>query len=169
MELSKDLFTTYTKSEVQIIKDAIMEDSNKYSPAMLKLIESKKYFHIFKGLTESDIKQVITDVNFKKFKKGEIVLKQGQVSDEIYYIVQGDCNVVVDRKVVGKLSSNQVFGEIASIAKQPRTATVRSISDTTAISFRIQFEDMANIPYPFAVLFRNFTFELIKKLDNANK
>jgi CRP-like cAMP-binding protein len=169
MELSKELFTTYTKGEVQVIKEAIMEDSNKYSPAMLKLIESRKYFHIFKSLSEKDIKQVISEVDFKKFKKGEIVLKQGQVSDEIYYIVQGDCNVVVDRKVVGKLGSNQVFGEIAAIAKQARTATVRSITDTTAISFRINFDDVENVPYPFAILFRNFTFELIKKLDNANK
>jgi CRP-like cAMP-binding protein len=112
---------------------------------------------------------VICDVDFKKFKKGEIVIKQDEVSDQIYYIVQGDCNVVVNRKVVGKLTSNQVFGEIASIAKQPRTATVRSITDTTAISFRINYDDLETYPFPFAILFRNFTFELIKKLDNANK
>lgn len=151
------------------IKESITEDSSKFSPAMVKLIESKKYFHIFKGLSDKDIKQVITEVDFRKFNKGEIVIKQDQVSDEIYYLVKGDCNVVVDRKVVGKLTSNQVFGEIASIAKQPRTATVRSITDTTAISFKIKYEDMEQYPYPFAILFRNFTFELIRKLDNANR
>jgi CRP-like cAMP-binding protein len=165
----ESLCIKYTKEDADELRNAAAEDDKNFSPAMLQLIQMKDKFQMFSSLSELDIKKVIKNIEFKKFKKGEIVLKEGDVSDEIYFIVNGNCNVVVGRKVVGKLGSQQVFGEIASLVNSPRTATVRSTEDTLTIVFKLAFDEVSIYPYAFAILFRNFTLELVKKLDHANK
>ena len=159
----------YSKEEASELKDAASQDDKNFSQAMLQLIEIKDKFSMFKSLTELDIKKVIKDIEFQKFKKGEIVLKEGDISDEIYYILSGNCHVIVGRKVVGQLASQQLFGEIASLTKSPRTATVRSTTETRTITFKLAFDEIDLYPHAFAILFKNFTLELVKKLDQSNK
>jgi CRP-like cAMP-binding protein len=165
----KQLCVKYTPKEVEHLKNAAAEDDKNFSHAMLKLIEVKDNFQMFNELSELNIKKSIKEISFKKFKKGEIVIKENEVSEEIYYILSGNCNVVVGRKIVGKLERNQVFGEIASLMKSPRTATVRATEDTLAISFKLAFDEIKIYPEAFAFLFKNLTMELVKKLDNSNK
>jgi CRP-like cAMP-binding protein len=169
IENLKKLCVEYTEDQLEELKNAAAEDDKNFSPAMIKLIEVKDTLSMFKSLSELDIKKVIKDISFKKFKKGEIVLREGEVSEEIYYIVTGNCNVVVGRKIVGKLTGQQLFGEIASLTKQPRSATVRSTTDTMTIVFKLAFKEVDLYPYAFAILFRNFTLELVRKLDSVNK
>ena len=65
------------------------------------------------------------------FKKGEVIVKQGDTGDVFYIIIEGCATVTqIDRDGVEKhlvdLKTSDYFGEIALIRNVPRTANVIS-------------------------------------------
>ena len=62
--------------------------------------------------------------------EGETLFNQGDKGDKAYMIVQGALDVVVDGKKVGSMKDGEVFGEMALILKQNRSATIISNQST---------------------------------------
>jgi CRP/FNR family transcriptional regulator, cyclic AMP receptor protein len=70
----------------------------------------------------------------KSFKKGEIIIEEGSVSNNAYIIELGSVEVskrLPDGKiqVITKLDRNNIFGEMGLIDQLPRSATVRALED----------------------------------------
>ena len=64
------------------------------------------------------------------FKKGDIVLREGEASDYLYYISSGTYEVLHKDKPVGSLSSQDIFmGEMSFLLNQRRSASIRATSD----------------------------------------
>jgi anti-sigma regulatory factor (Ser/Thr protein kinase) len=62
-------------------------------------------------------------------KKGDIVLKEGDPSDYLYYISSGTFEVLHKGKPVGTLSPQDIFmGEMSFLLSQRRSATIRATS-----------------------------------------
>lgn len=56
-------------------------------------------------------------------KKGDIVLKEGEETDDAYIILEGEIEVTKKGKHLATLGENSIFGEVALVDKRPRTAT----------------------------------------------
>lgn len=62
-------------------------------------------------------------------KKGDIVIKEGEPSDYLYYIASGHYEVLHNGKQVGSLSPQDIFmGEMSFLLNQRRSATIRAAS-----------------------------------------
>jgi CRP-like cAMP-binding protein len=60
-------------------------------------------------------------------KKGDVVLREDEPSDYLYYIISGVYSVYHNLKKVGSLSSRDIFmGEMAFLLNQRRSASVRA-------------------------------------------
>ena len=60
-------------------------------------------------------------------KKGEIVIKEGEASDYLYYISSGTYDVLHNNKSVGSLSPQDIFmGEMSFLLNQRRSATIKA-------------------------------------------
>jgi anti-sigma regulatory factor (Ser/Thr protein kinase) len=60
-------------------------------------------------------------------KSGDIVLKEGDPSDYLYYISSGKYSVFHNRKQVGSLSPRDIFmGEMSFLLNQKRSASIRA-------------------------------------------
>ncbi|MDR2371062.1 MAG: cyclic nucleotide-binding domain-containing protein, partial [Treponema sp.] len=60
-------------------------------------------------------------------KKGDIVLREDEPSDYLYYIISGNYSVFHNLKKVGSLSPQDIFmGEIAFLLNQRRSASVQA-------------------------------------------
>ena len=66
--------------------------------------------------------------------EGETLFNQGDNGDKAYMIVHGALDVIVDGKKVGSMRNGEVFGEMALILKQNRSATIISSQSTELIS-----------------------------------
>ena len=64
---------------------------------------------------------------------GEDVFEQGTTSSSLYLVLEGELAVLIDGKEVARLSKHLSFGEMGLLLHQPRTATVRAISDATVL------------------------------------
>ena len=64
-----------------------------------------------------------------RVKKGDIVLKEGDPSDYLYYISSGTYDVLHKNKPVGTLSPQDIFmGEMSFLLSQRRSATIKATS-----------------------------------------
>jgi CRP-like cAMP-binding protein len=76
---------------------------------------------------EHDIPQGFSKEQVVTVKKGDIVLKEGEPSDFLYYISAGKYSVFHNRKQVGSLSTQDIFmGEMSFLLNQQRSATIRA-------------------------------------------
>ncbi|KAI9337965.1 cyclic nucleotide-binding-like protein [Obelidium mucronatum] len=62
------------------------------------------------------------------FVPGDIVITQGEMGNEMYFIMNGTVNVIAGGKRVTSFKDGAFFGEVALIANIPRTATVQGAS-----------------------------------------
>ncbi|MDR1059079.1 MAG: cyclic nucleotide-binding domain-containing protein [Treponema sp.] len=76
---------------------------------------------------EQDIPLGFSKEQVLTVKKGDIVLKEGDPSDFLYYISSGQYTVFHNRKQVGTLSAQDIFmGEMSFLLNQRRSAAVRA-------------------------------------------
>jgi len=52
------------------------------------------------------------------------VVKQGELGDRLYVVVQGQVSVIVDGRVVATLNEGEHFGELSLIDTEPRSADI---------------------------------------------
>ncbi|MDR0624737.1 MAG: ATP-binding protein [Treponema sp.] len=79
------------------------------------------------GSVEHEVPVGFSHEQVVKVKKGDIVLREDEPSDYLYYIVSGKYSVFHNLKQVGTLSSQDIFmGEIAFLLNQRRSASVRA-------------------------------------------
>lgn len=143
-----------------------MSKENQYLEQIIKL---KNKFSIFKGIDDAIIKSIVKDVRFLQFDMHEKIIQLGDEKEDIFILLEGECRVLIDNnKTVGILKKNQVFGEFSPITNTPRSATVRANVPSTVITFKINFDFLENEMDGYAVLYKNFVSELIKKLNIVN-
>jgi len=99
---------------------------------------------LFKGLSREQIAKLLSITHRVFFKKGDIIMKEGEIGQNMYIMHDGTVEVVkslvldgmddddTDRsKVFTHLSAEDhaVFGEIALLEESKRTATIRALTD----------------------------------------
>lgn len=63
------------------------------------------------------------------FKAGETVFSEGDPADFMYVVRSGEVEIVVNGKVVDTVGEAGIFGEMALIDREKRSATVRAKTD----------------------------------------
>ncbi|MCB1180356.1 MAG: cyclic nucleotide-binding domain-containing protein [Leptospiraceae bacterium] len=99
-----------------------------------RLVNTEKAIQIIKNQLETRPK----DTDLRKFKKGDYIIKEGDLSNEtMYFILNGELSVLKDRgekkDEVNVLTKGDFFGELSLISNQPRTASICIKSETADI------------------------------------
>lgn len=87
----------------------------------------------FASLPPAQIAALLERFQRMPFKRGEVVVRQGEAGDFYYLIEQGRC--LVTRDVAGsivelaELTAGDAFGEEALVSDSPRNATVTMVTD----------------------------------------
>jgi len=87
---------------------------------------------LFSDLPEDAFAQLLGDLKLKRFSRDGVILREGDPGKSFFLLARG--NVEVSKKVSGedlvlaRLSDGSVFGEMALVSNEPRSATVRALS-----------------------------------------
>lgn len=95
------------------------------------LAKSLQNNFLFKQLDTKSKKTVISALQSKKFKKDDVIIKQGDVGDFFYIIEKGNVDFYVNDSKVNSSSDGSSFGELALMYNAPRAATAIAASDVT--------------------------------------
>lgn len=123
----------------------------------MKLFGSKKQadntntLKIFAGIDASIVEEILAASPRAEYGSGEMIMEQGEHPDGKGYIIEeGSVNVWVDGNSTAELSEGDIFGEIALLNEEPRSASVVSKTPTKVI-----------------VLSQDILFQMIENDDNS--
>lgn len=144
---------------------------------------------IFYGLSPSQLELIAGCCQEKTFSNGELIFPEGANSDELYVIVQGEVDILVNPAIVSEqpearewvvianLRRGQSFGEIAlvdrglrsasAVAKQktrllilPREKLIKLCESDTQLGYRLMY----NLAADLALKMRNSGLRLREEL-----
>ena len=73
------------------------------------------------------------DVETKLIKAGTIIFREGDAAQEMFVIKSGQVRIQLGNRTLSELSADNIFGEMALIDSQPRSATAIAITDVELI------------------------------------
>jgi hypothetical protein len=158
----------FSDEENEEITNILNSDASK-NEAIQKLIQWKQKINFFKALSDDEIALILRDVAFVSVKTDEIIIKENDDTKDIYFLLNGECKVMIGRQPVGIITEKSIFGEFSFITNQPRAATIIANKNSILIKFRIDIDDFHNKSYAYARLFKNIMHELVKKLETTNQ
>ncbi len=93
---------------------------------------------LFSGLDEQQLDAVSSLTFQKRFGPGELIVEEGRTGNGMYAIISGNVEAVKalgteQERIVNRLGTGEVFGEMALLGEWPRTATVRAIDEVECL------------------------------------
>jgi len=86
------------------------------------------------SLDQSQIRDLVSDVQFKQGRRGDMFVRQGEPADAFFIIERGSFEVVLEvspgaERTLARLKKGEFFGEVGLVHGAPRMATVRVASN----------------------------------------
>ena len=99
---------------------------------------------LFRALPPDVMGELLPQIQERTYRAGTTIIRQGEPGDSLFVIEQGEVAVIDERagdRRVGTLGDKDVFGEIALLTGEPRTATAIAEKDTRVwILLKEQFD-----------------------------
>jgi CRP-like cAMP-binding protein len=109
--------------------------------------EARPPLPLFADLEREAFVDLVELLDYREFKEGEVICKEGVVTDRIFVLVAGKAEV--SRQVEGEaktlafLGGGSIFGEISMLTGAAPTSTITAVSDCDLLE--IQREDLNQI------------------------
>jgi CRP-like cAMP-binding protein len=88
---------------------------------------------LFAACSQAELARVASITTQVEVPKGEVLFREGAPGDDFFVLVKGSADVRKGKKHVGTLKGGDFAGEIALLSDVPRTATVTTTSNVTAL------------------------------------
>lgn len=73
------------------------------------------------------------DIETRSFKAGDIVFREGDEAKELFVIKSGQVRIQIGNRAVTELATDSIFGEMALIDSEPRSATAVAVTDVELV------------------------------------
>lgn len=108
------------------------------------VLEQLARIDLVRALPAEEILPLLPFVRRMTVPRGSRVIEQGAEGDALYLLDQGSARVILDGKVeLGTKGPGSVFGEMALLTGERRTATVEALTDLTL--WRVARDDFARV------------------------
>jgi CRP-like cAMP-binding protein len=149
----------------------------------MSVSEFLKRSELFYGLTPDQIEQVVALGRAASYNAGDIIIGEGDPSDDVYIIIDGMVEVDVAQGLIPdvpgppqlsslvRLGQGQVFGEMALVDQGARSATVRCVANSATLYVipRQDFWALCNSDHSIGfIVMRNIAADLSFKLRHRN-
>lgn len=131
---------------------------------------------LFGGITEEQISSIKHFFVEEEFSKGDFIEKEGEAGDRIYFIIEGQVEILKKITESGYLSrifmfyDGDVFGEMELLDVQPCAASVRALKPTKVLTlsnkglYQISKYDLK----VFSLMIMNLARDISRRLRNAD-
>ena len=137
------------------MEDMKTGEESKTKETMLDILAN---FSFFRGLDEDELTIIAKKINIVKIEQGDTLFKEGDRGDCVYFIVDGQIDVLkesvsgskigIDKVLITTLTKGRSIGEMSIVDKIPRSATVKARTKSQLITLTLSdFESICEA-YP---------------------
>ena len=73
------------------------------------------------------------DIETRRVRAGDVIFREGDKADELFVIKSGHVRIQVGNRTMADLAADNIFGEMALIDSEPRSATAVAITDVELV------------------------------------
>jgi CRP/FNR family transcriptional regulator, cyclic AMP receptor protein len=73
------------------------------------------------------------DIETRRIRAGDVIFREGEKADELFVIKSGHVRIQVGNRTMTDLAADNIFGEMALIDSEPRSATAVAITDVELV------------------------------------
>lgn len=92
-----------------------------------------KSVNIFSSVPEAQLVDIATIVESVEFDAGETIIHKGELGSSMYIVVDGTVRVFEGDTELTTLGKRAVFGDLAALDPEPRSASVQAIEECTLL------------------------------------
>jgi len=142
---------------------SVMRDSMRDTYAILA-----RRMELFRGLEPEVVARIFSKGMTLEFEAGHAIFEKGDESEELYAILGGKVDIVDGNRRLATLSRGDMFGEMALVSSEPRSATAVAVETTSVLVLTFDvFEKI--LPKEAAIqLLVNIVITLSDRLRTAN-
>ncbi|MAV91305.1 MAG: hypothetical protein CL676_07770 [Bdellovibrionaceae bacterium] len=128
---------------------------------------------VFAEFPQELLSPLVNFSEFEEFKKNEEILAQGQMNENLLFLMEGEVSVFVDGGFVGKISEpGSLLGEMSVIKRSPVSATL--VADSPVKLIEINTNGLLNSNAELkglynSVLYCMYSHVLVEKLEKTNE
>jgi CRP-like cAMP-binding protein len=98
---------------------------------------------IFESTTTENLAHIAAITEEVEFKKDQVIFKEGEFSDALYLVIDGQIRLEREKKLVMIAKGKDVFGTWALFDDEPRIVTATTLEDTHLL--KIDKEDFVDL------------------------
>jgi HEAT repeat protein len=160
----------WTMERLQRAREALQ--AGDYGKAiMLSTIERVlflKGMELFDVVPGEDLVAVAKVAHEVRFASGTTLVKQGEIGDSLYFILDGEVQIMVDEgQEVAKLGPESVLGEMSILSRGHRTASAVAVTEISAL--KIDRQDFKDLMVENPELSQGIIKVLVRRLEDANR
>lgn len=73
------------------------------------------------------------NIEARSFKAGDVIFREGDEANELFVIKSGQVRIQIDNRTMTELAADSIFGEMALIDSEPRSATAVAVTDVELV------------------------------------
>jgi CRP-like cAMP-binding protein len=124
-----------------------------------------KGVQIFAETSEEILAEVAAALEEIELRAGEVVFQKGDTGDSMYVIVEGQVRVFDGDRTINMLGAREIFGELALLDPEPRSASCAATRDTRL--FRLDAETFSQLMAGNIEIVRGVLHVLCERLRNV--
>jgi CRP-like cAMP-binding protein len=145
------------------------EQNSEQSKSLKKLLSVQDKISIFKNINPEELKAIVYDLKFIRAARNDLIIKENDESRDIFFIIDGKCEVLREGNKLGTLRPGEIFGESGAIFHSKRNANVVCASEEVKLlSFKIDENNLEFCSVALATLYKNLAHEINAKLEEIN-
>jgi CRP-like cAMP-binding protein len=126
---------------------------------------------LFGGLSAEQITLIHTCMTFASYNAGEVIMREGESNDSIYFILEGKVEISRRGTFIVELPEGQTFGEMELLDIMPSAASVKALMPVSvaAISNKCVRTIYTNEPKVFGIMMMNLARDLSRRLRRMDE
>lgn len=154
--------------------DEVVGDAHQRALDLSVYAEYQEQFHplpLFSELSPDSLLAMLESLSVRRLEDGALITRQGDPGTALYLVAAGEVRVFVTgadgtEREIARLFENTLFGEMALLTDQPRSASVAAVGEADVIQVSREALDQltAQLPAVKQVLDRFARERLIKNL-----
>ena len=158
--------------DIQSLDRAIRDAMGKVSTNHKETLDKVRKISFFSGFTDAELVRLLKICHTRKYQSGEAVFRQGDRGDRLYVLLSGEVDIIKrlndELRPLATMKAGDVFGEMAIVDSEPRSADAIAKSDAMMMELHDQIINDPNDQLALK-LFRKFAILVTKKLRDFTR